>query len=67
MLEANCDFASQTTGTALATASYPTGMENFTWAGGVVSIGGSAYDVTNFSCHLQQRHERRRRRADPSL
>jgi hypothetical protein len=49
MLEANCDFASQTTGTALATASYPTGMENFTWAGGVVSIGGSAYDVTNFS------------------
>lgn len=45
----NMDFASVTTGTALATASYPTGMEPLTWAGGVVTIGGSAYDVTNFS------------------
>jgi hypothetical protein len=49
MLEVNCDFAAATTGTALATASYPTAMENFSWAGGVVSIGGSAYDVTDFS------------------
>lgn len=49
MLELALDFASVTTDTALATASYPTSMENFTWAGGVVSIGGSAYDVTEFS------------------
>lgn len=49
MLEVNCDFAVQSTGVALATASYPTGMENLTWAGGVVTIGGAAYDVTDFS------------------
>jgi hypothetical protein len=49
MLAVNCDFASQTTATALATASYPTSMENLSWAGGVVSIGGSSYDVTDFS------------------
>lgn len=49
MLELGLDFAAVATGTALATASYPTGMETFTWAGGVVSIGGSAYDVTEFS------------------
>lgn len=49
MLELGLDFASGTTGTALAMAAYPTGMENFTWAGGVVSIGGSSVDVTEFS------------------
>lgn len=49
LLDLNCDFASGTTATALATASYPTGMDNFTWAGGVVSVGGAAYDVTEFA------------------
>lgn len=49
MLEVNCDFAVQSTGVALATASYPTAMENLTWAGGVVTIGGSAYDLDDFS------------------
>lgn len=44
------DFQNVDTATALATASYPSGMENLTWAGGVVSIGGSAYDITEFSC-----------------
>lgn len=49
MLELNCDFAKVTTATALATASYPTSMENLTWAGGKVTIGGADYDVTDFS------------------
>ncbi len=49
MAELNCDFASVATGTALASASYPTSMDNFTWAGGVITIGGSSYDVTEFS------------------
>lgn len=48
LLDLTTDFASVLTDTALASASYPTGMENFTWAGGVVSIGGSAYDITEF-------------------
>lgn len=42
-------FAGQTTATALATAAYPASMSNFSWAGGVVSIGGSAFDVTNIA------------------
>jgi hypothetical protein len=49
MLDLALDFASVSTVTALATASYPTAMDNFTWAGGVVSVGGSAFDVTEFS------------------
>lgn len=64
MAELTCDFASATTATALATASYPTAMENLTWAGGTISIGGSAYDVTDFSVsgdngmNLDRRHIR---------
>lgn len=49
MLELALDFAAVDTATALAPASYPTSMENFSWAGGVVTIGGSAFDVTNIS------------------
>jgi hypothetical protein len=49
MLELSLDFASVSTAVALATASYPTAMDNFAWAGGVVQIGGSAYDLTEFS------------------
>ncbi|HKY57853.1 MAG TPA: phage tail tube protein, partial [Aeromicrobium sp.] len=37
------------TGVALATASYPTGMEPLAWTKGLVTIGGSNYDVTEFS------------------
>jgi hypothetical protein len=58
MLELTCDFASQVTGTALATASYPTSMENFTFAGGTVSIGGSALRRDEHQRHRQQRDER---------
>jgi hypothetical protein len=45
-----CDFQTVSDAIALATAVYPTSMENLTWAGGVVSIGGSNYDITEFSC-----------------
>jgi hypothetical protein len=49
MLELACDFADVDTDTALATASYPAGMDNLSWAGGVVSIGGTDYDVDEIS------------------
>lgn len=45
MLELALDFASVSTATALATAAYPATMENLTWAGGVVSIGGTSVDI----------------------
>ncbi|HUF98857.1 MAG TPA: phage tail tube protein, partial [Ilumatobacter sp.] len=48
----NVWFASMTTGTALATPSYPASMENFSWAGGVITIGGSAIDVTNINVEV---------------
>ena len=48
LLDLNLDFEQVATATALATASYPASMENFSWVGGTVSIGGSAYDVTEF-------------------
>jgi len=40
VLDLDMDFEQVATGTALATAAYPTGMENFTWAGGDLQIGG---------------------------
>jgi hypothetical protein len=43
----NCDFAKRTTGTAAATASYPTGMENLSWAGGALTIAGTSVPVTD--------------------
>jgi hypothetical protein len=43
------DFQSATTATALATASYPTSMEELTWAGGVITIGGSSFDITEIT------------------
>lgn len=52
MLSLSCDFAKVATATALASASYPTAMDNLTWAGGVVTIGGSAYDLTEFSLNV---------------
>jgi hypothetical protein len=49
MAELACDFENVATGTALASASYPTSMDNFTWAGGVVTVGGSSFDITEVS------------------
>lgn len=45
----NLDFAQVATDTPLASAAYPSTMENFTWAGGYVNIGGTNYDVTEIS------------------
>jgi hypothetical protein len=50
--ELECDFQDVDTVTALATASYPSSMENLTWAGGVVTVGGSAFDLTEFSASV---------------
>jgi hypothetical protein len=49
LVDLECDFQNVATNVALAAASYPASMDNLTWAGGVVTIGGSAYDVTEFS------------------
>jgi len=43
------DFANVSTAVALASASYPASMDNLTWAGGLVTIGGSNYDVSEIS------------------
>ena len=52
LLDLSLDFEQVATATALASASYPASMENFTWAGGVVSIGGSAYDLSEFALNV---------------
>lgn len=60
--ELECDFATMTTATALATASYPASMTNLTWIGGVITVGGSAVDVTNVSISGNQNYDVDRRR-----
>lgn len=40
VLECGFDFEQVTTATALTAAAYPAGMENLTWAGGSILIGG---------------------------
>lgn len=52
LLDLGLDFEQVATATALATASYPSSMEPFTWAGGVVSIGGSNYDISEFALNF---------------
>lgn len=47
-------FASMTTATALATASYPASMSNFSWAGGVVTVAGSAFDLKKVAIEVDQ-------------
>lgn len=47
-------FASMTTATALATASYPATPNNFAWSHGVVTVGGSAFDITNLNVEVDQ-------------
>lgn len=50
LLEAtlNMDFEHQTTATALASASYPSGGELLSWAGGAVTVASTATPVSNF-------------------
>lgn len=52
LLDLDCDFQAYDTTIALATASYPANMEPFSWVGGFVTIGGSNYDVTEFSLEV---------------
>lgn len=49
VLDLGTDFEQVATGTALATAAYPTNMENFTFVGGVVTVGAVAFDITKIS------------------
>lgn len=44
-------FQSYTTATAKAAYSEPASMTNFSWVGGVITIGGTAFDCTSF--HLE--------------
>lgn len=46
MATLSMDFATEDTATALAAASYPTGLETFSWVGGLVTIAGTQFDVT---------------------
>lgn len=43
------DFQSSVTTTALASAAYSATMEDFTWAGGVITVGGSSFDITDIT------------------
>lgn len=45
LCELGLDFMNEDTATALASASYPTAMQSLSWAGGLVTIGGSSYDI----------------------
>jgi hypothetical protein len=45
----SCDFQSESTATALAAASYPTGVESMAWVGATVTIGGTQVDVTDLT------------------
>lgn len=49
VVELGMDFQTVSDAVALATASYPAGMETFTWAGGTLLVGAVAVDITEFS------------------
>ncbi len=61
MATLSCDFEDVDNATAKATPSYPSSTELFSWAGGVVEIGDSAFHATSFevSCNNQLRTDRR--------
>jgi hypothetical protein len=49
MATLSMDFATEDVATALAAASYPTGLETFSWVGGLVTVGGTQFDVSDAS------------------
>ncbi len=49
VLSCSFDFQQVDTTTPLATAAYPAAMENLTWAGGTVTVGGTQAELTEFS------------------
>jgi hypothetical protein len=48
MCSLDMDFATHTTATALATASYPANFTQFTWANAGITIGGTSVCVSKF-------------------
>lgn len=62
----NMDFEHQTTATALASASYPSGGELLSWAGGAVTVGGTATPVSTFkvACDNGLKTDRHKLRAN---
>jgi len=59
-------FETGVTATALASASYPTSMENLSWAGGAITIGGSSVGVTSFSMEVDNGLDTARHKIQPS-
>lgn len=57
----SCDFQTEDTATALAVASYPTGAQSLSWAGGVVTVGGTAFDVSEVSVSVNNNMKTDRR------
>lgn len=57
----SCDFEDVDETTALATVSYPSSTELFSWAGGSVEIADSSFPVTSFevTCNNQLKVDRR--------
>lgn len=68
MLKLSCDFADVDTSNALAAVSYPSGVnELYSFVGGVVTVGGSQFDVTDASVSLDNglKVDRRYLRSSP--
>lgn len=57
----SCDFQTEDVATALAVASYPTGANSLSWAGGVVTIGGTAFDASEVSVSVNNNMKTDRR------
>lgn len=53
LLDLGLDFASLNTATALASASYLSGMDPLSWAGGIISIGGTNVDMDEFTLNVK--------------
>lgn len=49
MLSLNLDGATETTAQSLGSASYATGLEMMSWAGGAITIAGSSQQISSFS------------------
>lgn len=66
-LEMDLLFTDGTTSTALATASYPAGMELFAWPSATVSINGTGVPVTSWSveCDRKLKDDRLHLRGNP--
>lgn len=53
-------FNQYTTATALATYSEPSSMTNFAWTHGVISVGGSAFDITSVNVEVDNGYKDKR-------